>query len=254
MAQELFPDDLRILRRLAASGYTPKVIYDIGASNGIWTDIISQSLKGTQFHMFEPLADHISFYEADLKKRLQRMDGLVLHKIALGEKDEEVNIGIYGDGWGSSILASASNNSKVVKEVKVKKYALDGYVSSQDLPQPNLVKIDCQGFERPILHGGQKVIADADVLFMETWFQRAYSGENALISEIIVEANKLGFSLVELGERFFDEKHRLYSVDAFFFSERLLGQLDLSKLKQSEVGKKTWFARLKAPFERLQLK
>ena len=35
--------------------------YDIGASNGVWSDTIALVLPDSEYHLFEPLADVIDF-------------------------------------------------------------------------------------------------------------------------------------------------------------------------------------------------
>ena len=45
---------------LVARGYSPKVVYDIGASNGYWSEIIATVFTGARFELFEPLANSLA--------------------------------------------------------------------------------------------------------------------------------------------------------------------------------------------------
>jgi hypothetical protein len=65
-------------------------------------------------------------------------------------------------------------------------------------------------------------MATAKVLFLETWLTRGYGPDTPLLTEMIDFLTPAGFTLVDLGEQFRDERHRVYSVDAVFFSDELL--------------------------------
>ncbi len=84
------------------------------------------------------------------------------------------------------------------------------------------MKLDVQGAERLILSGGYRTVRKADVLFLETWLTRGYGPETPLLTEMIDFLEEAGFTLVDLGEQFRDERRRVYSVDAVFYSDRLL--------------------------------
>jgi hypothetical protein len=103
------------------------------------------------------------------------------------------------------------------------RFRLIPHWTTLQLPLPDIIKIDCQGAEDVIIRGGERVVRNAKVLFLETWFDRGlYGPATPLIGEMIELLQPLGYSLVEIGERFYDEKHRLYSADAFFYAESLM--------------------------------
>lgn len=217
----LFAHERCVLAELAAAGYRPQVIYDIGASNGVWSECISAVAPDASFHLFEPLCEIVEFYKRDLQDRSQRLKNFNVHPIALGETNGNCCLFVTHDGWGSS-LHDRGDIPEVRERVTVPVYRLDDYAAEKNLPPPDVMKIDSQGGERVILNGAARLLQEVNVLFLETWFDRGYGPNTPLIGEIIDQLRGQGFSLVELGEKFFDAKHRLYSVDAFFFSERLM--------------------------------
>lgn len=221
MDSELFVYEKRVLNELAIQGYHPKVIYDVGASNGVWSDCVAQILPDAVFHLFEPLSDAIPFYREDLQARLARRRGFHLHSIALGDCNDTAVMYVAQDGFGSS-LRDRGNIPEVRARVEVPKRRLEDYVAELQLPLPDVIKIDSQGAEDVILSGAGSLLQHAQVLFLETWLKRGYGPNTPLLNEINTMLEGRGFSLVDFGERFYDEKHRLYSVDAFFFAEGLL--------------------------------
>ncbi len=224
---ELFTHEKQVLGDLKAQGYEPKVIYDIGASNGVWSDCIACVLPEAEYHLFEPLSEIVDFYKRDLESRLQRRPRFHLHSIALGDDNETSQIFVSRDGFGSS-LNDRGDIPEVTARVSVPKYQLDTYVTENHLPPPDVIKIDSQGCEAVILKGARRALESVSVLMLETWFKRGYGPNTPLLWELIDSLAPLGFSLVEFGECFYDERHRLYSVDAFFFADSFLETYRLS--------------------------
>jgi FkbM family methyltransferase len=221
----LFLPERQFLRMALVAGYHPETVYDIGASNGIWSEMIATVLPGAKYELFEPLAEQ-SGYAFDLASRMRRLKQLRLHPIALADQNGEQQIHVAQDIYGSS-LRDRGDIPEVRERISVKVFRLDDYVAQNALPPPNIVKMDCQGFEDSIIRGGIQTVSQADVLFIETWLKRGYGPKTPLLSEIIEMLQPLSFTIVELGEKFFDDRHRLYSVDAFFCSERFLAEYRL---------------------------
>jgi FkbM family methyltransferase len=220
---ELFTHESRTLRTLADKGYEPEVIYDIGASNGVWSDTIALTLPKAQYHLFEPLAEAVPFYQRDLQARLARRPAFHLHAVALSDHSGTAEMFATHDGFGSSML-DRGTIPEVKEQVRVPLYTLDEFVQKNRLPQPDVMKLDVQGAERLILRGGHKTVQNANVLFLETWLKRGYGPDTPLLTEMIEFLELAGFALVDLGEQFRDERHRVYSVDAVFFSDRFLSK------------------------------
>jgi FkbM family methyltransferase len=221
---ELFANETNTLRTLKDQGYLPAVIFDIGASNGVWSDTVALTLPEAEYHLFEPLAGAVPFYQLDLRERLGRRPNFHLHSVALSDHAGTVEMFATHDGFGSSIL-DRGEVPEVKERVQVPLYALDQFVREHNLPNPDVMKLDVQGAERLILTGGRQTMLAANVLFLETWLTRGYGPDTPLLTEMIDFLDSAGFTLVELGEQFRDQRRRVYSVDAVFFSDRFISSL-----------------------------
>jgi FkbM family methyltransferase len=221
----MFWHEREFLQKLLGAGYSPEVVYDVGASNGMWSDTIATLMPGARFELFEPLARY-SKYSNDLNARLRSLPRGRLHTVALGEENGEQLMCVSDDLYGSS-LRDRGDIPQTCERIPVKVFRLDDFVTENRLPQPDIVKIDCQGAEDSIIRGGMETVSHADVLFLETWLVRGYGPKTPLLTELIEMLRSLSFTVVEIGERFYDERHRLYSVDAFFCSERLITKFQL---------------------------
>ncbi len=101
---ELFTHESQTLQRLGAEGYKPRVIYDIGASNGVWSDTIALAVPHAEYHLFEPLAEAVPFYRKDLFERMARRPNFHLHAVGLADHSGAAEMFATHDGFGSSIL------------------------------------------------------------------------------------------------------------------------------------------------------
>ena len=210
-------------QRLVKFGYAPKVIYDVGAAKGTWSRMTARIFPAATFHLFEPLLDHFDGYRAPMTKVLEAHPQFSLHEIALGNLTKPQVIHMTPDGVSSSLLPM---HGEEIKRVEVPCWRLDEYVELHGLLPADVIKVDSQGAEALILEGGGELIDKADVLFLETWLRRGYGADTPLLTELSQALKNRGFILVEIGNAYHAEWHRLTSLDAFFLSERLLQQIE----------------------------
>lgn len=109
------------------------VAVDVGGHCGIWAKELCK-LFG-RVHSFEPVADHRDCYA-----RNQKTANWTLYPYALGERDGKAGyrtkLGSSGDTW-------------LVKGTDVEVKKLDDFNL-----EPDLLKIDCEGYEIFVLRGG----------------------------------------------------------------------------------------------------
>jgi hypothetical protein len=127
----------------------------------------------------------------------------------------------HDDGFSSTILRMGGH-ADFKKRFKVDQFTLDGYVSNKGVGLPNLIKIDTQGTERLIFGQASCCLRHADVVFAETWLTRSYGPDTPLLTELMDQLASNDLVLAEIGHRFYDERHALYSCDAFFLKRDFL--------------------------------
>jgi FkbM family methyltransferase len=221
---QLFTHETETLQALLEKNFRPAVIYDIGASNGVWSDVIALTLPECEYHLFEPLTETVVFYRDGLHERLARRPRFHLHTVALSDRRGTARVFATHDGFGSSLLDRGAI-PEVATIVETPVYPLDGFVEERNLAHPDVMKLDVQGGERLILAGGPRALQHASVLFLETWLQRGYGPETPLLTEMIEYLGNAGFRLTALGEQFKNDRGHVNSVDAVFYSDALIERL-----------------------------
>ena len=222
--KEFASDEKRVFSLLSRFGFAPKTIFDIGAANGTWSAYVGTVFPDAQFELFEPLAALVPAYQRDLRWQLQNHPKFSLHPVALGAYNGLVSMRVHEDGYSSTLLDVGAHPEYQHKH-EVRQYTLDDYVAQFGLPLPDLIKLDTQGSEAAILAHCPRCLEHADLIFAETWFVRAYGPETPLITELRDQLDVHDFELAELGNRFYDQNHRLYSCDAFFLKRSRLREL-----------------------------
>tara|TARA_A100001015_G_C14866787_1_gene662673 strand:+ start:154 stop:906 length:753 start_codon:yes stop_codon:yes gene_type:complete len=147
------------LLNLIKNGVEVNIIYDIGAFRGEWSEYLNKtSLNGREFFLFEANEENENY----LKKLNYKYFIEVL-------SDKEKNVEFYsqissGDSYFLEQTSVYKNNCKP----KIKKTStIDDIIKKNNLPLPDLIKIDTQGSELEILEGARKSISNCSLIYLE---------------------------------------------------------------------------------------
>ena len=214
---ELDRDVFIVLKKL---GYQPRTIYDVGAAGGWWSHEIHKVLAEAEYHLFEPLVDFSPKYKTDLTENLKLHPFFTLHKFALGDKTGEIVINIFPEIMGSTALENPYGYPDTRKRISVKEFSLDDAIKSFNLPVPQIIKIDTQGFELSILKGAQRTLPYVDVLLLECFMYRAYGENCPLMTEIVSWLNHCDFHLWDFADCERTDDGILQSQDCVFINRK----------------------------------
>ncbi|MCG6114928.1 MAG: FkbM family methyltransferase [Mesorhizobium sp.] len=225
--------DKRFIAKLVETGFTPKVIYDIGASNGSWTWTVSKLMKGAEFHLFEPQLASQPAWAETIGNVQKYTPNTTLHPVALGERNGTAKLQLFASQAAASMLRPGlidNLKSRLMgkgrsDELEVPMHRLDDYARKNDLPPPDIIKMDVQGYELEILKGGEEALKAASVVLAECWIERSYGGKTPLLHEVIDYFFKRGFVLLDLGETFLTDRRAISAVDAYFMRQDVANTL-----------------------------
>lgn len=115
---------------------------DIGANVGLWSRDLCQFFD--RVIAFEPVTD----FRACLERNVSAQN-LEIRPCALGAVDTQINMIITQENTGHSHVDTAS-----LGQGSIDMHRLD----SLDLPHIDYIKIDCEGYELPILQGAEQTV------------------------------------------------------------------------------------------------
>lgn len=179
------------LQSLAARGFAPRTIFDVGAAAGDWSRLARTVWPQVEIVLFEPLP--IGDREASLAELTSGQPKAQLVEAGVGRASGTLTISVGADADGSSFAYSAGGGERVVDVV-----ALDDLVApSGDLPQPDLLKLDVQGFELEALAGAERMLAQTELVILEA---RLFGTELPLVVEVLEYMRSRGFELLEIAD------------------------------------------------------
>jgi FkbM family methyltransferase len=152
---------IRAMKRFIAKGST---FIDVGANIGYLSAIGLRTVgPGGEVHCFEPVPQY--------RKQLDRLADsnpsyrLVVNGCALGESETNAKIWVTRSdniGWNTMVPGLMAPDEADVIETKVQR--LDEYIRDRRVRNISLIKIDCEGFEFPILRGLRGFFESSDNL------------------------------------------------------------------------------------------
>jgi hypothetical protein len=140
---------------------------------------------------------------------------------------------LFSEGFGSTLIAMPENQE--LQRISVPILTLDDAMKKFNLPQPNVIKADIQGFELEMLKGAQETLANVDLLLLETWLYRGYGQECALLFEIMNWLAKFGFYLWDYGDCYREENGKLQTIDCVFVNSRTFPAMAQASLYEPRI-------------------
>lgn len=213
------------LAAMAARGFSPRTIVDVGAFEGNWSKLAKRIWPSGRLFMIEP--------NLEKKERLlgiaKELDADLFCELVGAEDDQEVQFHVMESG--SSIMPERSEVPRTTESRQLR--TLDSLLN--DVESPALLKIDAQGYELHILRGAAKILSEFEAVLLEVATIEINEGA-PLLHEVVAFMKAQGFvayDILEIHRRPLDKA--LNQVDIVFINER--SQLISDKRHFTSSGK-----------------
>lgn len=157
------------------------VIYDIGANIGNHSIYFSYNFPRANIYSFEPMKENYMLLENNIKEN--NFNNTTLFNFALGmsEMEASMEFRVENNNGTASINENSENGEKVMVKV----------LDELNLPLPNFVKIDVEGFELNVLKGMKRILIQSKP---DLWIE--VDEENS--TQVIDFLSELGYGIADL--------------------------------------------------------
>jgi FkbM family methyltransferase len=190
-----FAPTFRALRRLQVKGFAPDFVVDIGASTGIWSQIVKKVFPAARFILVDAVASRYNGGNGNGNHALERA-GFEMVEAAVSDREGRVSFQVASDLYNSSLIM-INEIVKLQDVVEVRMMTLDHLAESKAIKGRGLLKMDVQYAEHLIIKGGARFIAEqVDAVVMELTLTRPVAEARTFL-EMIVMMDELGFRYCE---------------------------------------------------------
>ncbi len=190
------------------SKYLPNnpIILEAGGFDGTDTELMVKFWPNSTIYTFEP----VPVLFDTLSKRTKKYPNIYVYNVALGDRDEIMNMWVsfhpWGDNSGSSSLLPPKDHlefdpSEFKEVVETQVYKLDTWALSQNVDFLDFMWLDMQGFELNMLQCSEKALT-AKVIYIEVGFVEMYEGQ-FIYSDVKKWMTENGYELIAID---FDEE------------------------------------------------
>jgi FkbM family methyltransferase len=202
--------------------YTINVIVDVGANVGQSADKFVTTFPEAIVHCLEPISETYS----SLKRNTARYKNVVCHNLALGSKNESVEISLEDNIKSTRVsLRPTMVNSSNVRTEKVEVKTLSTFCSTFKIARIDYLKIDTEGYDLEVLKGGEEMLTSKqiDLIEVEAGMNptNTYHVNFSIITKYLEDNGYYIFGIYEQSQEWLLNKPILRRCNLLFISHRL---------------------------------
>ena len=156
---------IRYLLFLRRIGFSPRVVYDVGAYNTSFANVVKEIFPDARIILFDACKDNC-----------EKIKGYECYNYCLGDSNNEVDFYEIDDKVKSYYKPSTYGNNVSDRITKSTIQKLDEVALKHELPFPDLVRIDCCGSEKDIISGGINTVFMAKYLIVNMQNEELFTG------------------------------------------------------------------------------
>jgi FkbM family methyltransferase len=185
-----FAPTFRALRRLKSKGFDPDFVIDIGASTGVWSQVVKGLFPKARFILVDAVAS--KYDEASRVYQVPGHDAFEMVEAAVSDRPGKASFQVSSDLYNSSLL-KINEIVRLDEVVEVEVITLDQLAESKAIAGRGLLKMDVQYAEHRIVEGGIGFIGkQVDAVIMELTLVRPLEEARTFL-EMITMMDRMGF-------------------------------------------------------------
>jgi FkbM family methyltransferase len=202
------------IHQLKCMGYTPDVIFDIGAHHGNWTFCMKHVYPSAKYYLYEGIDyPELGRYKDDASVKV--------FNVLLNETSTTVDW-YQMKNTGDSFFREKTHHFENCEVIKRDTIDLTSHITQEKILQDAkniLIKVDCQGAEIPILKGANREILDrTDFIILEIPLFGQYNEGVPSFLEHIQFMDSIGFTTYDIIDNHYINGFNM-QVDVLFINK-----------------------------------
>ena len=177
------------MRNLARLGFCPRTLIDVGAAHGTYD--LYDPFPASHLLLIEPMQEFASALEVACGA--YKGEYVIA---AAGAERGHIEIRFGSDLTDSSLVVSSAETAPL-KSRSVDMLRVDTLVQERNLEGPYLLKIDVQGSEMDVIAGAKDILAQTEVIILETSLYRL-GKKRPVFAEVVCDLDALGYSVYDM--------------------------------------------------------
>lgn len=183
-----------VIEVFETNNHSIDTVFDVGAHTGKWTEEYVEILPRATFYLFE--ANPKRTRPLSLSEN-HKWYNVVLSSPAISAVEFYADGGRHGTG--DSYYKETTISYDNVQPITLETDTIDNIVKENNIPVPQLMKIDTQGSEIDVLKGAAKTLNGVDLLMIETPVL-AYNAGSPSFDDYIEHTMEYGFVPIGVNE------------------------------------------------------
>ncbi|WP_169714373.1 FkbM family methyltransferase [Algoriphagus antarcticus] len=203
--------EYRVVRKLAE--LKPKIVFDVGANIGIWTQELKKYAPDSIVYLFEPIPDTFD----RLIQNLSVLNEVHPSQIALSNKLGEFEMNYYpNQSYFSSIYPTSLGKDGI--KVKVQTISGDEFCFQNSIEHINILKIDVEGAEEKVLEGFQGFLENQKISMVQFEYGQHSLDSKFLLKDFYTLFENYGYKVGKIYPNWIDWSAYDLSMENFILS------------------------------------
>jgi FkbM family methyltransferase len=149
---------------LHSIGFKPQHIIDVGANKGDWTRKAVAKFPNCRFTLLEPQ----SWLKPCIQDLLDSNANISFNAVGAGKQSGSFKFTVLDRDDSSSFSYTAQEAQEMgFKQIDIPVITINELISQQNLPAPDIIKIDAEGLDIEVLDGASDLFGKTEVFLVE---------------------------------------------------------------------------------------
>ena len=183
---------------------TKQIIFDVGANEGEYSNLLTMHFPDAEIYSFEPVVDTYNI----LNNNIRQNKNIKCFNVGLGDRQEVVDIYTYDTKDNnkhasvySSVITDLHHAPNDVKSFTAVMDTIDDFCKKEEMSHIDFLKIDTEGHELSVLKGATSLLERGAVKLIQFEFNEMNIVSRVFLKDFYDLLNQYSYDLYRMDEK-----------------------------------------------------